>query len=155
MFYHVFCINRKETINTFFFKKSIFSVQPLRLVSSLWLTLLNLLLNSLPISIEGPLNCIWAHGTIKVNVFIQKNIDHIYNYVQKSFSTAEKCPNTEFFSGPQGYDQKRKLFPTNSFVLAHSSAKKFYIEQLTVKSSIQWYHMTLIWHHLVLAVITG
>ena len=30
---------------------------------------------------------------------------------------------------PQGYDQKRKLFRTNSFVLAHSSAKKIYIEQ--------------------------
>ena len=40
-------------------------------------------------------------------------------------------------------------------MLAHSSAKIFYIEQLTVKSSIQWYHMTLIWRHLVLAVITG
>ena len=48
------------------------------------------------------------------------------------------------FSGPQGYDQKRKLFRTNSFVLAHSSAKRIYIEQLTVKFSIQWYHMTLI-----------
>ena len=48
------------------------------------------------------------------------------------------------FSAPQGYDQKRKLFRTNSFVLAHSSAKKFYFEQLTVKYSIQWYHMTLI-----------
>ena len=33
---------------------------------------------------------------------------------------------------PQGYGQKRKLFHTNSFVLAHSSGKKFYIEQLTV-----------------------
>ena len=59
------------------------------------------------------------------------------------------------FSDPQGYDQKCKLFRTNSFVLAHSSAKKIYIEQLTVKSSIQWYHMTLIWRHLVLAVVTG
>ena len=59
------------------------------------------------------------------------------------------------FSGPLGYDQKGKLFRTNSFVLAHSSAKKNYIKQLTVMSSIQWYHMTLIWHHLVLAVITG
>ena len=48
------------------------------------------------------------------------------------------------FSDPQGYDQKRKLFRTNSFVLAHSSAKKFYIEQGTVKSAIQSYHMTLI-----------
>ena len=26
---------------------------------------------------------------------------------------------------PRGYDQKRKLFRTNNFVLAHSSAKKF------------------------------
>ena len=43
---------------------------------------------------------------------------------------------------PQGYDQKRKLFRTNSFVLAHSSAKKIYNEQLTLKSSIQWYRMT-------------
>ena len=33
-------------------------------------------------------------------------------------------------------------FRTNSFVLAHSSAKKIYNEQLTLKSSIQWYHMT-------------
>ena len=47
-------------------------------------------------------------------------------------------------SGRQGYDQKRKLFRTSSFVLAHSSAKKFYIEQLIAKSSTQWYHMTLI-----------
>ena len=37
------------------------------------------------------------------------------------------------FSGPQGYYQKRKLFRTNSFVLAHSSAKKIYNEQLTLK----------------------
>ena len=48
------------------------------------------------------------------------------------------------FSDPQGYDEKRKLFRTNSFVVTHSSPKKFNIEQLTVKSSIQWYHMTLI-----------
>ena len=57
------------------------------------------------------------------------------------------CLNTGKYGpekAPQGYDQKRKLFRTNSFVLAHSSAKNFYIEQLTVKSSIQWYHMTLI-----------
>ena len=44
---------------------------------------------------------------------------------------------------PHGYDQKRKLFHTKSFVLAHSSVKKFYIEQLTVKSSIQWYHFNM------------
>ena len=44
---------------------------------------------------------------------------------------------------PYGYDQKRKLFHTKSFVLAHSSVKKFYIEQLTVKSSIQWYHFNM------------
>ena len=33
--------------------------------------------------------------------------------------------------------------------------RKIYTEQLTVKSSIQWYNMTSIWRHLVLAVITG
>ena len=43
---------------------------------------------------------------------------------------------------PQGYDQKHKLFCTNSFVLAESSVKKIYIEQLTLKSSIKWYDMT-------------
>ena len=75
-------------------------------------------------------------------------------------STVSPCPivksiQIRSFSGPQSYDQKRKLFRTNSFVLVYSSAKNFYIEQLTVKSSIHWYHMTLIWRHLVLAVITG
>ena len=35
---------------------------------------------------------------------------------------------------PQGYDQKRKLFRTNSFLHAYSSAKKIYNEQLTLKS---------------------
>ena len=34
-----------------------------------------------------------------------------------------------------------KLFRTNSLVLAHSSAKKFYIEQLTEKSSTHDFHM--------------
>ena len=56
-------------------------------------------------------------------------------------------PNTGKYGpeiAPQDYDQKRKLFRTNSFVLAHPSAKKFYIEELAVKSSIQRYHMTLI-----------
>ena len=43
---------------------------------------------------------------------------------------------------PRGHDQKRKLFRTNSFVLAHSSAKKIYNGQLTLKSIVQWYHMT-------------
>ena len=43
---------------------------------------------------------------------------------------------------PQGYDQKLKLLRTNSFVLAHSSAKKIYNEQLTLKYTMQWYHMT-------------
>ena len=76
-----------------------------------------------------------------------------FNYWQ--LHTAWKVFKYGVFSGPQGYDQKRKLFRTNRFVLAQSSAKKFYIEQITVKPSIQWYHMTLIWRHLVLAVITA
>ena len=36
----------------------------------------------------------------------------------------------------QDDDQKCKLFLTNSFVLAHSSAKKIYNEQLTLKSTM-------------------
>ena len=53
-------------------------------------------------------------------------------------------PNTGKYGPEKGYDQNRKFFRTNSFMLAHLSAKKFYIEKLTVKSSKQWYHMTLI-----------
>ena len=52
----------------------------------------------------------------------------------------KKCQIRTFF-GPQVYDQKRKLFRTNSFVLAHL-AKKIQNEQLTLKSTIQWYHIT-------------
>ena len=54
MFYHVFCIDWKERINTFFKKKKkkeqhIFVVQPLRyLYQVLILTLFNLLLHNLP-----------------------------------------------------------------------------------------------------------
>ena len=64
-------------------------------------------------------------------------------------------PEYGFFSDPQGYDQKRKFFRANSFVLAHSSAKNIYNQELALKSSIQWHHMTLMRHHLVLVVITG
>ena len=42
---------------------------------------------------------------------------------------------------PQGFDQKRKLFGTNNFVFAHSTMKKKYNKLLTLKSSMQWYHM--------------
>ena len=49
--------------------------------------------------------------------------------------TAWKMSKYGVRSGPQGYDQKRKLFPTNSFVVAHLSAKKIYNEQLRAKSS--------------------
>ena len=54
-------------------------------------------------------------------------------------------PNTRKYGPektPQVYDQKRKSFRTNSFVLAHSSTKKIYNGQLTLNSSVQWYHMT-------------
>ena len=65
--------------------------------------------------------------------------------------TAWKVSKYRVFSGPQGYDQKRKLFRTNSFVFAHSSAKRIYNEKLTLKSTIQWYHMTEcdMWRHSV------
>ena len=57
-------------------------------------------------------------------------------------SIQSKCKNIRTIKTPQDYDQKRKLFRTNSFVPAQSSAKKIYNEQLTLKSTIQWYHMT-------------
>ena len=63
------------------------------------LALLNLFLNSLPVSLERPLNCICTYGRIKVNVFMEKNVDHIHNYVQKSFSTAWKVSTCEVLSG--------------------------------------------------------
>ena len=56
-------------------------------------------------------------------------------------STTPKVSKYGDFSGPQGYNQKRKLFRTNNFVLVHSSAKKIYNEQVTLKASIQWYHI--------------
>ena len=52
------------------------------------LMLLKQLLNNLPIFLEGLLNCICTHISIKVNVFIQKNAYHINNYVHKSM---ENC----------------------------------------------------------------
>ena len=49
--------------------------------------LLKQLLNNLPISLEGFLNCICAHVSIKVNVFIQKNAYPIHNYVINLWKT--------------------------------------------------------------------
>ena len=80
------------------------------------------------------------------------------HFCLKNISLRKICENTDFhwpvFSRfvlirentgqwkPPGYDQKRKLFRINSFVLAHSSARKMYNKQLMLKSSIQCYHMT-------------
>ena len=78
MFYHLFCINRKETISTFLKKQRIFK-------TSLYEPhLRKQLLYNLLICLEGLLNCICTHVSIKVNVFIQKNVYHIHNYVHKS-----------------------------------------------------------------------
>ena len=41
------------------------------------------LLNNLRISLDGPCDCIVTHVSIKVIVYIQKNIYYIYNYVHK------------------------------------------------------------------------
>ena len=55
------------------------------------------------------------------------NILHIYGYyISRSTTTykVEHCVNNNeirAFYNPQDYDQKRKLFGTNTFVLAHSS----------------------------------
>ena len=46
--------------------------------------LLKQVLNNLPISLEGPWNYIFTNVSIKVNLFRQKNVYYIYNYVHKS-----------------------------------------------------------------------
>ena len=48
------------------------------------LMLLKQVLNNLPISLEGPWNYIFTNVSIKVNLFRQKNVYYIYNYVHKS-----------------------------------------------------------------------
>ena len=45
---------------------------------------LNLSLNNIPICLEGPLNYICTHITIKVYVFTQKGMYHIQDHVQIS-----------------------------------------------------------------------
>ena len=50
--------------------------------------LLKELLNNLPFSLGGPWDSIFTYVSIKVNVFIQKNIYYIYNYMDKSM---ENC----------------------------------------------------------------
>ena len=48
------------------------------------LMLLKQVLNNLPISLDGPWNYIFTNVSIKVNLFRQKNVYYIYNYVHKS-----------------------------------------------------------------------
>ena len=38
-------------------------------------------LNNPPISLDGPRNCIFTHASIKVNVFMQKNIISIATWI--------------------------------------------------------------------------
>ena len=54
-------------------KLTLFALQPLRY--------LNLLLDNTPISLEEHLYCIYAQGSMKVNVFIEKTMYAIQNYV--------------------------------------------------------------------------
>ena len=58
--------------------------------------LLKQLLKYLPISLDGPWNCILANVSIKVNVFIRKNICYVYNYVQKLWKTVSSEINIYF-----------------------------------------------------------
>ena len=57
--------------------------------------LLKQLLNNLPFSLDGPLTC-FTHGSIRVNVFIEKNIYYIYNYVHKLWKTVCSEINISF-----------------------------------------------------------
>ena len=61
--------------------------------------------------------------------------------LRKSLYSVWMLENTDQ-KNSQGYHQKRKLFPAISFVLVHLSTKKIYSGQLTLRTSIQWYHMT-------------
>ena len=56
---------------TLFFKKTIYFFQSAftLLISSLILMLLIMLLNNLPISLDGPFNCIWTYFTTKVETY--------------------------------------------------------------------------------------
>ena len=67
-------------------------------------------------------------------IFLRKTIIS-YLFLKNGFHCV-KNGQIRSSSGPQDYDQKRKLFRNNSFVLAHSSAKKIYSKQLMLKSSI-------------------
>ena len=57
------------------------------------------------------------------------NVKAVWNWWYKPiamlvFQNSHCVKSVLYFFCSQGYDQKRKLFCTNSFVLAHSSAKK-------------------------------
>ena len=58
--------------------------------------LLKQLLKYLPISLDGPWNCISVHVSTKVNVFIRKNIYYVYNYVHKLWKTVSSEINISF-----------------------------------------------------------
>ena len=51
-----------------------------------------------------------------------KNLRYTGKYRYDSVHIRENTDQSK----PQGYDQQRKLFCTNNFVVAHSSAKKIY-----------------------------
>ena len=70
MFYHVLCINRKETANTFLKKNNLFFQSAFTLlISSLNFTLLIMLLNNLLISLDKELKLICTHVKIKVEPY--------------------------------------------------------------------------------------
>ena len=80
MFYHLFCINGKETIycTSFFFKKNLFFSRGFTLldVFKFWASCY---LTYCSISFEKPLNCICIQLSIKVNIFIRKNMYPLQN----------------------------------------------------------------------------
>ena len=74
----------KKTISPSFKKNKVIFFSPV-FTFLIYLKIVSHVAN-LPISHQGPLNCISTHVSIKVNVFIPKNIYHIHNYVQKSMT---------------------------------------------------------------------
>ena len=96
MSYHLFCIYGKETIHfTRFFleKQCSFSAK----LSHYLYKVQNLCcLGCCSISLEQALNCICTQVIINVNVFIQKNIYPIQNYVQTSMGNCWLQDNVSF-----------------------------------------------------------
>ena len=87
---------------------------------------------SLPSLMSGINSVLTSESLVLRTYFVMLYSNLLEVYYSKTYNindpvglnfTAWKLSKYGVFSGPQGYDQKRKLFRYNNFVLAHSSTK--------------------------------